>query len=117
MINELNPIPEINIDKLTSYDVDLDHLELGTGIYSRDYELAQLKISLSVANKVIELYRQNYDGVDIVSKKDAAKRLGVSYPTLDSWERLGLRRLQSPYESSKKVFYLWSDILAFLAVR
>lgn len=98
-------------------DIDLDKFELGTGAYSKGYELAQIQISLSIANEVIELYKKYYDGVDIVSKKDASKRLGVSYTTLDNWERMGLRRLQSPYESSKKVFYLWSDLIAFLTVR
>lgn len=98
-------------------NIDLDKFELGTGTYSKGYELAQIQISLSIANEVIELYKKYYDGVDIVSKKDAAKRLGVSYTTLDNWERMGLRRLQSPYESSKKVFYLWSDLIAFLTIR
>lgn len=100
-----------------SIKLDLDKFELGTGAYSKGYELAQIRISLSIANEVIEQYKKYYDGVDIVSKKDAAKRLRVSTTTLDNWERMGLRRLQSPYENSKKVFYLWSDIIAFLTVR
>lgn len=97
--------------------IDLEKFELGTGAYSKGYELAHLEITVSLAKKVFELYKEHYDGVDIVSKKDASKRLKASYATLDNWERMGLRRLQSPYESSKKVFYLWSDILAFLTVR
>ncbi|HEL1566407.1 TPA: hypothetical protein U1Y72_001409 [Streptococcus suis] len=102
----------IDLDK-----IDLDQFELGTGTYSKGYELADLKIRILTANKLFEFFKEHYDGVDIVSKKKASERLGVSYATLDNWERLGLRRLQSPYESSKKVFYLWTDIIAFLTVR
>ena len=97
--------------------LDLEKFELGTGAYSKGYELARLKNDVSLAKKMFELFKKNYDGIDIVSKKDAAKRLDVSYTTLDNWERMGLRRLQSPFERSKKVFYLWSDIIAFLTVR
>jgi len=42
--------------------------------------------------------------------------LGISATTLDSWEKLGLKRYQTPMDGAKKVFYRPSDVYLFLAI-
>lgn len=52
----------------------------------------------------------------LISQSDLEKDLGISYPTVIRWEKLGLKRYLPPLEDTRTVFYKISDVLKFLGV-
>lgn len=54
---------------------------------------------------------------EILTQKQVLNEFGLSPVTLYEWEKYGLKRLQSPYERTNKVYYLRSEIYRFLTVR
>lgn len=52
----------------------------------------------------------------LIPQQELKDELGISFQTLTSWEKAGLKRYQPPLEDTRKVFYKISDILVFLGV-
>lgn len=71
--------------------------------------------------ELVEGYLESHEKVQpralgIIPQQQLKDELGISFQTLTSWERAGLRRYQPPLEDTRKVFYRIRDILIFLGV-
>ena len=52
--------------------------------------------------------------VSILTQKELLSMLKISPNTLKSWEKTGLKRLESPIEGTRTVYYRMEDVLAYL---
>lgn len=52
--------------------------------------------------------------VNILTQKELLSMLKISPNTLKSWEKTGLKRLESPIEGTRTVYYRMEDVLAYL---
>lgn len=86
------------------------------GAFSEEFERELLKNIESHLSARLELERQNKDEWDLITRAQVCEKLGVSTTTLDKWEKLGLKRYQSPFGRAKKIYYRKTDILNFMAV-
>lgn len=85
-------------------------------LFSRETEIELLGTIDRHLEKRLELEREQNDGWDLIARPDLLKKLGISGTTLNNWEKHGLRQYQSPFESSKKIYYRKSDVYNFLTV-
>lgn len=84
--------------------------------FSEEFEKGLLERFDQYLTKRFELEKAHADEWDLVPKSRVMELLGVSATTLDNWENAGLKRYQSPFENSKKIYYRKTDILNFMAV-
>ena len=85
-------------------------------ILSKEIQLQGLKELKNALETLVELEKQRSSKLDLISRKELRDLLGISATTLDSWEKLGLKRYQTPMDGAKKVFYRPSDVYLFLAI-
>lgn len=85
-------------------------------LLSEDAERELLELVDKHLDQRLEIERQHADGWDLIARADLMEKLNISAPTLSNWEKHGLRQYQSPFESSKKVYYRKSDVYNFLSV-
>lgn len=85
-------------------------------ILSKEIQLQGLKELKNALETLVELEKQRSSKLDLISRKELMDLLGISATTLDSWEKLGLKRYQTPMDGAKKVFYRPSDVYLFLAI-
>ncbi|HEM3648314.1 TPA: MerR family transcriptional regulator [Streptococcus suis] len=85
-------------------------------ILSREAELELLEKVDRHLERRLELEREHLDNFDLIPVDEVEKKLAVTSTTLRNWEKAGLQRYQSPFESSKKIYYRATDLYRFLAV-
>jgi len=51
-----------------------------------------------------------------ISRKQLKEEAQVSTPTIEKWERMGLKSFTPPYEESRNKYYLIDDIHAFFGI-
>lgn len=88
-------------------------------LLSKEAEKELLASITQHLEKRLELEREKdlFNNLDLLQQEQVINSLGVSTTTLFHWRKMGLKTYQSPYESSKKVYYKKSDILDFLTVK
>lgn len=86
-------------------------------ILSKEIQLQGLQVLKQTLETLIELEKQRSNKLDLISRKELMDLLSVSATTLDSWEKLGLQRYQTPMDGARKIFYRPSDVYIFLAVK
>lgn len=86
-------------------------------VLSKEIQLEGLKELKQALNTLVELEKQRTSKLDLISRKELMELLSVSATTLDNWEKLGLRRYQTPTDGAKKIFYRPSDVYLFLVVK
>lgn len=84
--------------------------------FSAEFERELLKNIEDHLKARLDLEKKNLDDWDLVSRATVCEKLDISSTTLENWEKLGLRRYQSPFEKTKKIYYRKTDILDFMAV-
>lgn len=85
-------------------------------ILSKETEMQIVEIVDRCFEKRLELEIRNLDEWDLIPRQKVCDKLEISTTTLDKWEKLGLKRYQSPFGRSKKIYYRKTDILNFMAV-
>lgn len=53
----------------------------------------------------------------LITAKELKDELDISGTTLKNWMDIGLVSYQSPFESSKKLYFKVSDVINFLTIR
>ena len=86
-------------------------------VLSKEIQLEGLKELKQALNTLVELEKQRTSKLDLISRKELMEILDISATTLDNWEKIGLKRYQTPMDGAKKVFYRPSDVYLFLAIK
>lgn len=86
-------------------------------VLSKEIQLEGLKELKQALNTLVELEKQRTSKLDLISRKELMELLDISATTLDNWEKIGLKRYQTPMDGAKKVFYRPSDVYLFLAIK
>ena len=76
-------------------------------------KLEQIEQLLQTLIKLIQIKEQNIP-LKIIQQRELLKQLNISPNTLKTWEQKGLKRLESPIEGTRTVFYLQDDMINFL---
>lgn len=76
-------------------------------------KLEQIEQLLQTLIKLIQIKEQNIP-LKIIQQRELLKQLNISPNTLKTWEQKGLKRLETPIEGTRTVFYLLDDIINFL---
>ena len=79
-------------------------------LFSKETRLEIVKIIEKCAETLVKLKMERKGKLDLISKEELKEELGVSGETLRNWEKLGLKRYQSPTGRSRKIYYLLSDV-------
>lgn len=86
-------------------------------ILSKEIQLKLLQTQKESLETLVKLVMERKGKLNLISKEELKEELGVSGETLRNWEKLGLKRYQSPTGRSRKIYYLLSDVYLFLSVR
>lgn len=76
----------------------------------------KIQITSIVNNAVDNLQKLEPRLLGLITRKQLKEELGISTPTIEKFERLGLKVYQPPLEDSRTKFYKVTDILSFLGV-
>ncbi|MFI3886334.1 hypothetical protein [Streptococcus parauberis] len=63
-----------------------------------------------------EIKEQQPRALKFISRKQLKEEAQVSTPTIEKWERMGLRVFTPPYEESRNKYYLIEDVNAFFGI-
>lgn len=86
-------------------------------LLSKEIQLEWLQAQKETLETLVNLEMERKGKLDLITREELKEALGVSGETLRNWEKIGLKKLQSPTERSRKVYYRPSDIYLFLSVR
>ena len=77
-------------------------------ILSKEIQLKLLQTQKESLETLVKLVMERKGKLNLISKEELKEELGVSGETLRNWEKLGLKRYQSPTGRSRKIYYLLS---------
>ena len=83
--------------------------------YESDIELDLTPQIDEVEEKTKQTKLQKKTG--LITAKELKDELDISGTTLKNWMDIGLVSYQSPFESSKKLYFKVSDVINFLTIR
>ena len=86
-------------------------------LLSKEIQLEWIRTQKETLETLVNLEMERKGKLDLITREELKEALGVSGETLRNWEKIGLKKLQSPTERSRKVYYRPSDIYLFLSVR
>ena len=77
-------------------------------------KLNQIEQILNCLLALMQKQENTQKHVSILTQKELLSILKISPNTLKSWEKTGLKRLESPIEGTRTVYYRMEDVLAYL---
>lgn len=88
-----------------------------TSIFNEEIQ-REFKIELrqEVLKVISDFKKQEPRLLGLMTRKQIKDELDISTPTLEKFERLGLKVYQPPLEDSRTKFYKVTDVLSFLGV-
>ncbi|MTB43261.1 hypothetical protein [Streptococcus uberis] len=86
-------------------------------LFSNETE-QDLKVQIaSIVNDAVEnLKKPEPRLLGLMTRKQLKEELGISTPTIERFEKNGLKVFQPPFEDSRTKFYRVKDVLTFLGV-
>ncbi|HEL2309453.1 TPA: hypothetical protein U0510_000542 [Streptococcus suis] len=85
--------------------------------FSIEFEQGLLDRVDALAEKKLKLEKDLQKKTGLITAKELKDDLDISGTTLKNWMDIGLVSYQSPFESSKKLYFKVSDVINFLTVR
>ncbi|HEL0719396.1 hypothetical protein KP778_05550 [Streptococcus equi subsp. zooepidemicus] len=85
--------------------------------FSVEFEQGLLDRVDKLAQQKLELEKKLQKKTGLITAKELKDELGISGTTLKNWMDIGLVSYQSPFESSKKLYFKVSDVINFLTIR
>ena len=86
-------------------------------IISKEFKLELLQTQKETLETLVKLVMEQKGELDLIPREEVLKKLKISKETLRQWEKLGLKRYQSPTGRSRKIYYSRSGIYSYLSVR
>lgn len=86
-------------------------------VFSVDFEQGLLDRVDKLVEQKLELEKKLQRKIGLITAKELKDELDISGTTLKNWMDIGLISYQSPFESSKKLYFKISDVINFLTVR
>ncbi|VGQ68435.1 hypothetical protein [Streptococcus pyogenes] len=85
--------------------------------FSVEFEQGLLDRVDKLAQQKLELEKKLQKKTGLITAKELKDELDISDTTLKNWMDIGLVSYQSPFESSKKLYFKVSDVINFLTIR
>lgn len=86
-------------------------------ILSKEFKLEMLQTQKETLETLVKLVMEQTGKLDLIPREEVLTKLRISGETLRQWEKLGLKRFQSPTGRSRKIYYSKSGLYLFLSVR
>lgn len=77
-------------------------------------KLNQIEQILNCLLALMQKQENTQKHVSILTQKELLSILKISPNTLKSWENTGLKRLETPIEGTRSVYYRMEDVLTYL---
>lgn len=79
-----------------------------------DVTTSNIEKLLATLVTLIQQKSETKPSLGILTQKELLSQLNISPNTLKSWENLGLKRLESPIEGTRTVYYKAEEVINFL---